>query len=123
VHYALKNYAAALADHEQARSLDPEDPNTLNYLAWIRATCPDDSLRDGTRAVTDAVRACELTNHVFSGFLDTLAAAYAEAGRFEDAIKWQLRVIEMVPPDEKPEYEQRLAGYREGRPFRDGASG
>ena len=118
-HYAVADYAAALADHLKSHEIDPNDESTLNYLAWIHATCPNDELRDGTKAINEANRACEATDYGFSGFLDTLAAAYAEAGRFEDAIKWQLKVIEMVPPDERPEYEERLAQYREGKPYRD----
>ena len=76
-------------------------------------------MRDGSKATTDAIRACELTDHTYPGFLDTLAAAYAEAGRFDDAIKWQQKVIDMVPPDEKPEYESRLKLYQAGKPYRD----
>lgn len=61
-------------------------PEILNNLAWSFATCPDASLRDGKRAVQLAAHACELTQYKRTVFLGTLAAAYAEAGRFEEAI-------------------------------------
>ena len=60
-----------------------------------------------------------LTDHAAPGYVDTLAAAYAELGRFEDAVKWQQKAAELAPEASKPEYEARLALYREGKPFRD----
>jgi tetratricopeptide (TPR) repeat protein len=122
VHYARGDYAAALADHERAHELDPDDAGTLNFLAWIRATSPDDSLRDGGRALSEATRACEATGHANPGFLDTLAAAYAELGRFDDAVKWQQKAISLVPPDEQGDYRTRLAVYRDGKAYRDGTA-
>jgi hypothetical protein len=88
-------------------------------VAWVRATCPQDDLRDGSAALRDALRACELTDHAAPGYVDTLAAAYAELGRFEDAVKWQQKAAELAPEGSKPEYEARLAQYRENKPFRD----
>ena len=70
--------------------------------------------------MADAARACALTDHRLPGFLDTLAAAYAEAGRFADAVKWQEKALGMVPPDQRAEYATRLGLYREGKPYRDG---
>jgi tetratricopeptide (TPR) repeat protein len=115
----MGDWPAALADSLTAEEMDPDDATTLNALAWLWATCPADELRDGTRAVEAALRACELTGHAVAGFLDTLAAAYAEAGQFESAVRWQEKTIEMVPPDQRGEYEQRLELYRAGQPFRD----
>ena len=109
------DYPAALADHLAARDLDPDDPATLNSLAWLRATCPLDELRDGPQAVADATRACELTGHAVPGFLDTLAAAYAEAGRFDDAVRWQEKAVGLVPADQRAEYDAP-AGAVPGRP-------
>jgi uncharacterized protein (TIGR02996 family) len=64
----------------------PDAADALHRIAWILATSPDDSVRDGTEAVTFAARACELTAHHHAASLAALAAAYAEAGRFDDAV-------------------------------------
>ena len=119
VHYQRGDFAAALADHLKAAELDPDDPGTLNFLAWLRATCPDDGLRDGAQAVRDATRACELTEYRLPGYLDTLAAAHAEAGRYEDAVRWQEKAVKLAAADGRAEYEGRLELYKLGRPYRD----
>lgn len=62
-----------------------DDLSLLNFLARILATDPDDSVRDGARAIGLAKRACEKGNYTNHNTLDTLAAAYAEAGRFAEA--------------------------------------
>jgi hypothetical protein len=58
----------------------------LNNLAWVLATSPDNQIRDGSLAVELARRACELTHYETPIPMSTLAAAYAEAGHFEDAV-------------------------------------
>jgi protein O-mannosyl-transferase len=71
--------------HETIR-LTPEFPDALNDLAHLLACAPDADLRDGTEAVKLAEKACAMTDNQQAGMLTTLAAAYAEAGRFQDAI-------------------------------------
>ncbi len=70
----------------QAVRLHPDSADALNNLAWALATSPRPELRDGSRAVTLAQRACELTQFKKTMFLGTLAAAQAAAGKFDDAI-------------------------------------
>lgn len=65
----------------------PRYANLANNLAWILATTPEDALRDGAEAVRLAELACETTDRRNANYLDTLAAAYAEVGRFDDAVK------------------------------------
>jgi len=78
--------AMAAAHYTKALRLKPDHRAALNNLAWIRATDAQPGLRDGTEAVRLAKRACELTDYKAATPLETLATAYAEAGRFEDAV-------------------------------------
>jgi len=64
----------------------PDSPRMLDELAWLLATYPDSKSRDGTEAVYLAEHACDLTERRIPALLDTLAAAYAEAGDFPRAI-------------------------------------
>jgi Flp pilus assembly protein TadD len=76
----------AVEQYQQALRLKPDDADALNNLAWIRAANPDASLRNGEEAVRLAQRACELTRFQKPVMIGTLAAAYAEAGRVNEAI-------------------------------------
>ncbi len=76
----------AIAQYQQVLQIKPDSPGVLNNLAWLLATSPDAHIRDGVQAVKYAGRACELTHHGETSFVGTLAAAYAEAGRYDDAI-------------------------------------
>ncbi|MGA2789088.1 MAG: tetratricopeptide repeat protein, partial [Verrucomicrobiota bacterium] len=76
----------AVAQYREALRLDPNLAGALNNLAWVLATCPDDALRNGAEAVHLAEHACELTHYGQPLFIGTLAAAYAESGRFPEAV-------------------------------------
>jgi tetratricopeptide (TPR) repeat protein len=76
----------AIFHYHEALRLTPEFPDALNELARLLACAPEDALRDGAEAVKLAEKACALTNNQQANVLTTLAAAYAEAGRFQDAI-------------------------------------
>ena len=112
-------YKQAIADFEKAVRLDPRNAAAHNNLAWLRATCPDEKYRDGKAAVEAAKQACELSGWKNPDWLDTLAAAYAEAGEFEEAIKTQNLALELAPEAQKADLQSRLALYREHKPFRD----
>jgi tetratricopeptide (TPR) repeat protein len=83
--YQMGRHREAVAAYEQALRLNTNLPGTLNNLAWVRATSPDDAVRDGNEAVRLAEHACKLTHYEEPLFIGTLAAAYAEAGRYTDA--------------------------------------
>jgi tetratricopeptide (TPR) repeat protein len=77
----------AIQHYQEAIRLKADWLEALNNLAWLLATEPDDKLRNGTEAVRLATHAVELTKTNNPGALDTLAAAYAEAHRFADAVR------------------------------------
>jgi cell division septation protein DedD/Flp pilus assembly protein TadD len=124
--YALDKMGApgrALLDYAQALTINPDYTEIFNNLAWILATCPDHRYRDGRRAVAFAKRAVDRSPVI--GHLDTLAAAYAEAGRFEEAVAIQSQLLAMtVAPGHKSTipYAKRLSHYEEGKPFRENYS-
>ncbi len=76
----------AITEYHEGLQLKPDNADALNNLAWIRATHRDPALRNGVEAVQLAQKACELTQFRQPLMVGTLAAAYAEAGRFPDAI-------------------------------------
>ena len=76
----------AIAQYQMALQINPDYTEALNNLAWLLATCPDARIRDGVQAVKYAGHACELTHYGVTPFVSTLAAACAEAGRFDEAI-------------------------------------
>ena len=84
--WAQENFAEAIAHNRLALKMQPDSPEALNNLAWMLAICPDASLRNGTEAVQLGEKACLLTHYRTTVAVGTLAATYAEAGRFDDAI-------------------------------------
>jgi tetratricopeptide (TPR) repeat protein len=86
IHQARNEMPEAVAFYRASLKSQPDSLPVLNNLAWILAVDPNPALRNGIEAVTLAERACELTGYTNAVFEGTLAAAYAEAGRFDDAI-------------------------------------
>ena len=119
---ARGDYAKAVADYDQAARLNPELEVAYKNRAWIQATCPDAALRDGAKAVEAATRACELGGWKDPTALATLAAAYAECGRFDEAVKWQTDALADEGYAQKYGEPSRraLALYKEKKPYRDG---
>ncbi len=76
----------AIAHYEQAMTLAPEDPHSRNNIAWVLATSSDASLRDSAKAIDLAQVAVALSGGREPRFIRTLAAAYAESGRFSEAL-------------------------------------
>lgn len=118
-YHRLHIYRGAVADWEKVRILAPPNAQALNALAWMRATCPDDGVRNGRAAVRDATRACELTHWKNSDYLDTLAAAYAESGQFEQALQWETQALRFAPFDHRKVLEGHLANFKTGAPVRE----
>ena len=84
---------------QEAVRLAPDSPLALNELAWLLATSPDAALRNGPEAVQLAEHGCAVTSRRNPTLLDTLAAAYAEAGRFPEAINAAQEALVPGPDD------------------------
>jgi Flp pilus assembly protein TadD len=86
----------AVSHYQQAIRVRPRDSAAINNLAWILATAKDPALRDSAEAVRLAEKACELTRHKNTVFLNTLAVAYASASRFDDAISTAEQALDLA---------------------------
>jgi tetratricopeptide (TPR) repeat protein len=127
--YATGNSRQAVESLRRALALQPYPPNImiLNNLAWILATCPDGSVRNGNDAVKCAELACRLTGYKQAGMMGTLAAAYAEAGRFPDAVTTAETAIKLATDAGNKQFaamnQQFLLLYRAGKPFHEKRAG
>jgi Tfp pilus assembly protein PilF len=115
----IGKHAEAIADYERALKLRPNDSGLLNNFAWVLATSPVDSLRNGKRALEMALKACELTQYKEAHILSTLGAAYAELGDFDTAKKWSAKAIELGRADQKDQLRKELESYQQQKPFRE----
>ena len=108
----------AASRYETAIKLSPDSSEALNDLAWLLATTPDAQLRNGTRAVFLAEQACRLTDFKQPLLVSTLAAAYAEAGRFDEAVQTVGKAVALAVAENQPDLAKRnqelLELYRTG---------
>ena len=118
--YSAKGeFEKAIADYTEAIRLDRFSYPAHNGLAWLRATCPKAHLRDGGEAIAEATKACELRHWASPNEVDTLAAALAEDGEYEQAVSWQTKALQMAGLTEvtRAEMQRRLALYQQRQPF------
>jgi tetratricopeptide (TPR) repeat protein len=126
IQLALGNHPQAVEDYKAAIeniSKDDDDySGVLNNLSWVLATSPDDSVRNGSKAVELALQACELTEYQEAHILSTLAAAYAETLQFDKAKEWSKKAVELGRQKDHAQLEQleqELKSYEEGKPWRE----
>ena len=93
-----------------------------NTYAWFLATCPDDALRDGERALRLAITAHGLGAEGYWPCEASLAAACAELGCFDEAVEHAEKSLELAPPVCRHDLEEPLVAYNEARPYRDRGS-
>lgn len=117
-------HAEAIKDYEEAYKLQADDSGILNNFAWVLATSPDDKLRDGKRSVEMGLKAAQVTDFKRPHILSTLAAAYAETGDYDNAIKWSSKAVELAgqEPDSadiREQLQKELDSYKQKKPVRE----
>ena len=117
----LSKYRLAIQNWTRAVELEPNSADVLNNLAWLLATVDDASVRDANKAIEFAQRACELIGYKEPAVLDTLAAAYAAAGRFNDAVTTAERAVNTAKArgqeDMVSEIQNHIELYKAGRAY------
>jgi len=132
---AARERLAAALHHEQGKTAEalvqwrlvlraqPDDVGVQTQAAWALATSPAVSVRNGEEAVALAERAVRLSGGREPSILDALAAAYAEVGRFPDAVRTAERALDLARQQGNAELavalDARLALYRSRAPFRE----
>jgi Flp pilus assembly protein TadD len=115
------DYGGAAAQFRQALLAQPDSVEALNNLAWLLATCPDATVRNGVEAVHCAERASLLPAPKGMCVAGTLAAAYAEAGRFKEAVATAEKAVATETAAGETRFAelntQLLTLYRAGQPF------
>ncbi len=114
-------YDRAISDYNKTIELNPRDAWTYNNLSWLLSTCPDSRYRNGAKALALAQKAVELRKASFT--IGALAAAYAEVGNFEEAIKAQERAISLLKINadtkELAKAREHLECYKAHKPWRE----
>jgi Tfp pilus assembly protein PilF len=122
---AKGRFDEAIDNYRKALAINPNSPTTMNHLAWALAVSPDDRLRNGAEAVQWAERACEMTQYGRPAYITTLAAAYAEAGRFPEATataqKARAAAVAKGEADIAAQDDQMLELFKSGRAYHEPA--
>ena len=114
----IGQWEEAAEDYRQAIKQSPKLGRAYRGAAWLMATCPEERFRNAELAVASARQALALDGNGDYAYLDTLAAAFASAGEFEDAKETQEKAIQIAPDAKGSELRARLMLYKSGRPFR-----
>ena len=106
---------------EQALRIDPGNLELMNNLAWLIATNPSLASRDPQKAISLATRVCEFSGYQIPRSLDTLSVAYAAAGKFDEAVTFAQKALELARSAKQEklaaDIQKRLNLYKAGRPY------
>jgi WD40 repeat protein len=120
-----QGYIDRASDYEAAVSIDPDYVSALKDLAWLQTTCPVKKVRNFTKAIELATRACDLTDYKNHECISILAASYSETGNFDAAVKWQKSATTLLPDDcptaLRANYEARCGVYQSHKPYHTGS--
>ncbi len=114
----LAEWKEAASDFRTAVEIDPQLSRGYASAAWLMVTCPDKQYRNAELGLQAAKRAIELRGNADFELLDTLAAALANADRFNDAAKAVSQAIELAPEESTNDLNQRLDLYTAGKAYR-----
>ncbi|MGB7495615.1 MAG: tetratricopeptide repeat protein [Candidatus Acidiferrum sp.] len=116
--YESGNVEAALSQWRESLRLMPDGVPALRHMAWVLATSANDGVRGGKEALTLALRAVQATGGKDARSLDALAAAYAENGQFDAAVRTADRAVLLATPEQAGEIRQRVALYKAEHAYR-----
>ncbi|MCP4710548.1 MAG: tetratricopeptide repeat protein, partial [Planctomycetes bacterium] len=118
-----KDIAGAIKNYRLSLKYKSDNPECLYGLSWLLATSDDDQLRNGSEALALAQKGCELTQYQRPENLGALAAAFAETGRFTEAIDTIQKAIDLFRSTglnlHADNAERQLKQYQAQKPFRD----
>lgn len=109
------DFEQALADFQRALEIDANGAEAHRCLAWLYATCSDERFRDPERALAEAQQAAEHSSSSDYHLIETLAAAYAATGQFDEAAELQQQAISAAPIRFAAVLKQRLSLFQEGK--------
>jgi tetratricopeptide (TPR) repeat protein len=117
-HASLGQWSEAAADFRRAVTLDAASAHSLQSAAWLMATCPDARYRNAELALQTAEKAVQVGGRKEFQYLDTLAAAHANAGQFEKAQEAVAEALKVAPPSQRQALEGRQELYQKKQPYR-----
>ncbi|REJ64669.1 MAG: tetratricopeptide repeat protein [Planctomycetota bacterium] len=117
-YFETGRYAEALQNYRRALALEKDLGRAYMSVAWLLSTCPDEDMRNDEKAIAAARRAIQLDGEQDHRYLETLAAAYANAGDFAAAEEAQTKATELAPEFAQSECQARLELYAAGQPYR-----
>jgi Tfp pilus assembly protein PilF len=118
IYVRLGKYAEASKEFNYLVSIHPRSVTLARVLtdrAWFQATCPNSSFRNGQQAVRDAKAACSIMAWKDEDMIDTLAAAYAETGDFDSAVRYaaQALAVKGISPEDEKVFREHLAWFQQ----------
>ncbi len=114
-----RRFTQARSVYDDALRLAPTDPRVALDAAWFLATCPDPTQRDDQRMLALAQRLAASAAQPQAIVCDTLAACFARAGDFPQAVRWQKKALEQVPAAQASALRRRLELYQARQPFQE----
>jgi tetratricopeptide (TPR) repeat protein len=112
------HFAPAFEILESYAKISPDNPDILAMKALLQATAAEEKYRNGQAALDNAKKACEATRFKQYALLEVLAAANAETGNFDEALKWATEALKLAPQPKKKKCQAELELYQSRKPLR-----